>query len=171
MSKERRLRLCGCARLPAKYGDFRIRVGCMIRAHFLSPDDRADLIALARNGSAAHRLARRANALVLLDDGWSCENVARALLLDDDTIRGWHGLFVAEGLEGLARFEAGGSACQVSGEQQEKLKAWVAAAATPPRGSASPTIGSGWSLTRSTTRRWARPNSPRCYASIAARTS
>src|ERR1035437_1426157 len=128
MSKERRLRLCGCARLPAKYGDFRIRVGCMIRAHFLSPDDRADLIALARNGSAAHRLARRANALVLLDDGWSCENVARALLLDDDTIRGWHGLFVAEGLEGLARFEAGGSACQGSSEQQEKLKAWVAAA-------------------------------------------
>ena len=100
----------------------------MIRTHFLSPDDRADLIALARNGSAAHRLARRANALVLLDDGWSCENVARALLLDDDTIRGWHGLFVAEGLEGLARFEAGGSACQVSDEQQEKLKAWVAAA-------------------------------------------
>ena len=29
---------------------------------------------------------------------------------------------------GLARFEAGGSACQLSGEQQEKLKAWVAAA-------------------------------------------
>src|ERR1035437_5929908 len=100
----------------------------MIRAHFLSPDDRADLIALARNGSAAHRLARRANALVLLDDGWSCENVARALLLDDDTIREGRGLFVAEGLEGLARFEAGGSACQVSSEQQEKLKAWVAAA-------------------------------------------
>src|SRR5665647_39997 len=100
----------------------------MIRAHFLSPEDRADLIALARNGSAAHRLARRANALVLLDDGWSCENVARALLLDDDTIRGWHGLFVSKGLEGLARFEAGGRACQVSDEQQEKLKAWVAAA-------------------------------------------
>src|SRR5450759_3822136 len=78
----------------------------MIRAHFLSSEDRAGLIALARNGSAAHRLARRANALVLLDDGWSCENVARAFLLDDDTIRGWHGLFVSKGLEGLARFEA-----------------------------------------------------------------
>src|SRR5450756_2795216 len=100
----------------------------MIRAHFLSSEDRAGLIALARNGSAAHRLARRANALVLLDDGWSCENVARAFLLDDDTIRGWHGLFVSKGLEGLARFEAGGSACQISDEQQEKLKAWVAAA-------------------------------------------
>ena len=100
----------------------------MICAGFLSPVDRADLTALARNGSAAHRLARRANALVLLDSGWSCEKVAGALLLDDDTIRRWHGLFIEDGLEGLTRFEAGGSACQMSGEQQENLKAWVAAA-------------------------------------------
>jgi transposase len=103
----------------------------MIRAGFLSPIDRADLIALARDGSAANRLARRANALVLLDSGWSCEKVAGALLLDDDTIRRWHGLFIEDGLEGLTRFEAGGSACQMSEEQQEKLKAWVAA--TLPR--------------------------------------
>jgi transposase len=99
----------------------------MIRPHFLSSEDRADLIALARDGSAAHRLARRANALVLLDDGWSCEKVAAALFLDDDTIRKWHGLFVEEGLEGLTRFEAGGSACQLNDEQQDKLKAWVRA--------------------------------------------
>ena len=97
----------------------------MIRAGFLSPEDRADLIALARDGRAAHRLARRANALVLLDDGWSCEKVAGAFLLDDDTIRKWHGLFVEDGLEGLTRFETGGSECRMSGEQQEKLKAWV----------------------------------------------
>ncbi|MGO9772773.1 MAG: winged helix-turn-helix domain-containing protein [Roseiarcus sp.] len=37
-------------------------------------------------------------------------------------------MFVSEGLEGLARFEAGGGACQLSGEQLEKLKAWVGAA-------------------------------------------
>jgi transposase len=66
-----------------------------------------------------------------LDSGWSCEKVAGALLLDDDTIRRWHSLFIEDGLEGLTRFEAGGSACQMSGEQQEKLKAWVAA--TLPR--------------------------------------
>jgi transposase len=100
----------------------------MIRAGFLSPVDRADLIALARDGSAAHRLARRANALVLLDSGWSCEKVAKALFLDDDTIRQWYGLFIEDGFEGLTRFEAGGSTCQLSGEQQEQLKAWVAAA-------------------------------------------
>ena len=100
----------------------------MICAGFLSEVDRADLIELARDGSAAHRLARRANALVLLDSGWSCEKVAGALLLDDDTIRRWHGLFIEDGLEGLTRFEAGGSACLMNNEQQEKLKAWVAAA-------------------------------------------
>ena len=57
----------------------------MIRPGFLDIELRQNLIELARNGSAAHRLARRANALVLLDDG-------------------------------------------LSGEQQEKLKAWVATA-------------------------------------------
>jgi hypothetical protein len=36
----------------------------MICSGFLSPVDRADLTTLARDGSAAHRLARRANALV-----------------------------------------------------------------------------------------------------------
>jgi hypothetical protein len=72
----------------------------MIRAGFLSPVDRADLIALARDGSAAHRLARRANGLVLLDSGWSCEKAAKALFLDDDTIHQWHGLFIEDGFEG-----------------------------------------------------------------------
>lgn len=41
----------------------------MIRGGFLSPEDRADLIDLARDGSSAHRLRRRANALLLLDEG------------------------------------------------------------------------------------------------------
>ena len=52
----------------------------MIRAGFLDRESRRDLIELARNGSVAHRLARRANALVLLDDGMSlrcdCEGAA-----------------------------------------------------------------------------------------------
>jgi hypothetical protein len=35
----------------------------------------------------AHRLTRRANALLLLDDGMTCEAIAEVLFLDDDTIR------------------------------------------------------------------------------------
>ena len=103
----------------------------MIRAGFLSTEDRSDLIALARDGSATHRLARRANALVLLDAGWNCQEVAGALLLDDDTIRTWHNLFVSDGIEGLARFETGGSACQMNDAQLEEIKTWVTA--TLPR--------------------------------------
>ena len=64
-----------------------ILVSFMVRGGYLSAEDRADLIGLARDGSAAHRVARRANALVLLDDGWSCERVAAALFVDDETVR------------------------------------------------------------------------------------
>jgi transposase len=73
-------------------------------------------------------VARRANALVLLDEGMSREQVAQALLLDDDTIRRWHGAFAEGGRKALMRFEAGGSAGSLSEAQQEKLAAWVRAA-------------------------------------------
>src|SRR5271168_4894514 len=100
----------------------------LLPSGLLLGDERSALIALARDGSVTHRLARRANALVLLDDGLSCEQVARVLLLDDDTIRRWHGAFAEGGRKALMRFEAGGSACVLSEAQQEKLVAWVRAA-------------------------------------------
>jgi transposase len=100
----------------------------MIRSGYLSAEDRADLIELARDGSAAHRLARRANALVLLDDGWSCERVAAALFVDDATIRRWHALFLEDGLEGLTRFEGGGGLSRLSATQEAALTIWVARA-------------------------------------------
>jgi len=103
----------------------------MIRPCFLSTEDRADLIALARDGSAAHRLARRANALVLLDSGWNCQKVAGALLLDDDTIRAWHNLFVEQGIERLSSFDGGGSSSFLSAAQEDALKVFVGA--TLPR--------------------------------------
>jgi transposase len=39
---------------------------------------------------------RRANALVLLDDGLSCEAVAKLLFVDDDTIQSWRQLYEGE---------------------------------------------------------------------------
>jgi transposase-like protein len=69
----------------------------MIRPGFLDNESRRDLVELARDGSAAHRLARRANALVLLDDGMSCEAIAKVLFLDDDTIRTWYRLYQEDG--------------------------------------------------------------------------
>jgi transposase len=77
----------------------------MIRGDFLDSESRNDLAELARDGSAAHRLVRRANALVLLDDGMSCEAIAKVLLLDDGTLRTWYRLHEADGIEGLTSFD------------------------------------------------------------------
>jgi len=103
----------------------------MIRGGFLSPSQRAELLALLRSGRTEQRVARRANAMLLLDDGWSCERVAEVLYLDDDTVRSWRKTYDEGGLAGLERFEAGCSASHLSKAQEEAVEAWIAA--TLPR--------------------------------------
>ena len=49
-----------------------------------------------------HDVARRANALLLLDDGKSRVEIALVLYLEDDTVRGWHKPDVAEGWDAVA---------------------------------------------------------------------
>jgi transposase len=100
----------------------------MIRGGFLSPRQRAELMALLRDGRTEQRLARRANAMLLLDDGWSCERAAKALYLDDDTVRGWRKTYDENGVEGLRRFEAGGSLSHLSQAQEEELVVYVSQA-------------------------------------------
>ena len=51
----------------------------MIQAGFLDPELLCDLIELARDGSVPQLLGRRANALVLLDQGMNCSAVAKVL--------------------------------------------------------------------------------------------
>jgi transposase len=100
----------------------------MVPSGFLSDEDRKALTALARDGSSPCRVTRRANALVLLDEGMSCQEVAHVLLYDDDTIRGWRKLFEQRGIEGITSFDVGGSASHLSVQQEDDLKAWVGAA-------------------------------------------
>ncbi len=97
----------------------------MIHAGFLDAKSRRDLIELARDGSAAHRLSRRANALVLLDRGMSCQSVANVLLIDGDTVRTWYLLYREDGIDGLASFGHAGGTCRLTVEQQDQLKAWI----------------------------------------------
>ena len=106
----------------------RILIACMIRPGFLSAAERKELVSLARDGLAEHRFARRANAILLLDDGLSCERVAKVLYLDDDTVRSWRKLYGERGIAGLEQFDAGGSSSYLSAEQEEALKAYVARA-------------------------------------------
>ena len=70
-------------------------------------------------------MARRANAIVLLDQGWSCERVAAALLLDDDTVRDWCRAYERGGVAGLKSFGHEGSSGRLSSEQEKALSEWV----------------------------------------------
>ncbi len=51
----------------------------MIRERFLDTAGRQELMSVMRDSKTENRLARRANALLLLDDGMSCEEVAEVL--------------------------------------------------------------------------------------------
>jgi transposase len=108
----------------------------MRKIGFLRADDRQRLMALSQDGSAPHRsaphrLARRANALILLDRGMSYRQVAAVLLIDDTTVSQWRLIFESEGVEGLAGFHCGGRQAFLAHEQQAELAAWVTA--TLPR--------------------------------------
>jgi transposase len=118
-------RLFETANFPLRIGSSGTPRNLMIRPGFLDAESRRDLTELAQDGSAAHRLARRANALVLLDDGMDYAAIAKVLLIDDDTIRTWYALYHEEGIEGLASFGTEGSACCLTGEQQDKLTCWI----------------------------------------------
>jgi len=97
----------------------------MIRGGFLTPSERLELRALARDGLSEARVARRANAMILLDKGWSCERVAEALLIDDDSVRSWYKLYSEHGITGLAVFNFQGSQSHLSQEQEAALFEWV----------------------------------------------
>jgi hypothetical protein len=60
----------------------------MNRSNFLSLEDCHELLACVKRQREDHGVARRANALLLLDDSKSCVEIAQVLYLNDDTVRG-----------------------------------------------------------------------------------
>ena len=61
----------------------------MVHSGFLSLPQRRELEACVRYHREDHGVAWRANAILLLDDGESCMQIAKFLYLDDDTNRSW----------------------------------------------------------------------------------
>ena len=93
----------------------------MIRGGFLSNDARAHLEVVVRRPREKHGVARRANAILLLDDGMSCGAVAQVLYLDDWTVRGWYERFTSGGAEALRAFGWKGGAGKLSRCQEAEL--------------------------------------------------
>ena len=97
----------------------------MIRPGFLAPSERRDLEACVRRHREEHGIARRANAILLLDDGESCSQIARFLYLDDDTVRGWYKVYRRDGWEALALDGWQGGQSRMTAAQEAALCAWL----------------------------------------------
>ncbi len=99
----------------------------MTQGGFLSAKERAALRAVIRHPSETHGVARRANAILLLDKGWSYAEVSEAFYLDDDTVRTWLKRYRAGGLDELTLFDWHGRAGHLSWEQEAELSAHLGA--------------------------------------------
>ena len=95
------------------------------RGNFLSETELADLEKIARDGLEEHRIARRANAIILLNRGMKFEDVAQNLLIDDSTVRAWRGAFEDGGVEAIVMFDLKGGFSPLSSLQYDELCAWA----------------------------------------------
>jgi transposase len=93
--------------------------------NFLSPADRAALVEITKDGTEENRVSRRANAILLLDQGMTFREVARVLFIDDSTIRIWLKTFQDGGVEALVLFDLKGGACALSTIQLNELRSWA----------------------------------------------
>ena len=97
----------------------------MIRANFLSSEDRVELEGCVRRHPEDYGIARRANAILLLNKGKSCAQIAEFLYLDDDTIRGWYKAYRQDGWDALALDGWKGGQSRLTCDQEVKLSAWL----------------------------------------------
>ena len=97
----------------------------MIRPNFLSAANRLELELCLGRHREEYGIARRANAILLLDKGKSCAEIAEFLYLDDDTIRGWYKAFRQEGWDALALDDWQGGQPRLTLDQQTNLSAWL----------------------------------------------
>jgi len=67
------------------------------------------------------KTADKIKSILLVNAGYSYEEIATILLLDDSTIRRWHHTFQEEGIDGLLRYHYLGSESKLTREQMESL--------------------------------------------------
>jgi transposase len=99
----------------------------MICPGFLSSADRIEFEAGVGRQREDHGIARRANTILLLDDGESCARIAKFLYLDDDTIRGWYKSYRQDGWDALAFDGWKGGQSRLKQAQEGALCAWLEA--------------------------------------------
>jgi len=86
----------------------------------LTDTERKEITQLHRNCSK-RRFADRLKAILLLADGFSCMEVGRVLLLDDDTVRKYRVQYFSEGVESLLTDDNKGSSAKLNEVQITEL--------------------------------------------------
>jgi len=71
--------------------------------------------------SREKRICYKVNAILLLNSGYSYEQIAEVLLLDDATIRRWHRLFQEKGINSLLADNYIGGVGKLTEKQRQKL--------------------------------------------------
>ena len=118
----------------------------MLRGGFLSAKERTALKAVMRHPSETHGVVRRANATLLLDDGWNCAKVAEAFYLDDDTVRTWFKRYQAGGLDEMTVFDWKGRSGYLSREQMAELSARLGERLMRDSGEVAAYIAARWGV-------------------------
>ena len=118
----------------------------MVRGGFLSAKERTALQAVIRHPSEIHGVARRANAILLLDDGWNCAKVAEAFYLDDDTVRTWFKRYQAGGLDAMTGFDWKGRSGDLSRERMAELSARLGERLMRDSGEVAAYIAARWGV-------------------------
>lgn len=97
----------------------------MISSGFLSIEDRKEMLGCVKSQTEEHGIARRANALLLLDEGQSCAQIAKVLYLDDDTVRRWHKQYLQGGWDFVVVNDWRGGQSRMTAAQETALSTWL----------------------------------------------
>jgi len=94
----------------------------------LTPDERDELVSLARGQALPHRLVVRAKVILSLADGRSVRGTAHDLVLKRDTVTRWGERFVKKRLRGLDDLARSGRPahfppCDRNADRQARLRA------------------------------------------------
>lgn len=87
----------------------------------LTPKEREEIKQLHRL-CKERRFADRLKAVLLLDDGYSCVEVGKILLLDDDTVRGYRSVYLNKGAASLLTDNNKGSVSFLNSKQLDALQ-------------------------------------------------
>jgi len=97
----------------------------MAHSGFLTIEQRSELKGIVRKPSEMGGVVRRALVVLWLDEGWSFEQAAAALFIDEGTVRAWRHCYLDGGLDALSTFGWQGGQSRLTSAQETELSDYL----------------------------------------------